>query len=197
MIYLFIGRLVLVYIATLSISIAAIRTTKALRMAFFEHTLRKEAWYFDRQSNGAIASQVITNGNKVNSGIAEKLSIFFQSVATFFAAFVVALAVQWKLALITMSIVPAIFLFVGLCFPLDAVIESRIVKIYSTAAVLAQEAFSNIRTVHAFWSQEKIMAAYDERLEAAHKEAYVFHTFSQSGLYYIELHFLQVILVFG
>ena len=74
-----------------------------------------------------------------------------------------------------MSIVPAIFLFVGLCFPLDAVIEARIVRIYSTAAVLAQEAFSNIRTVHAFWSQEKVTAKYDECLGAAHVEGYAFH----------------------
>lgn len=108
-----------------------------MRLHFLEHTLRQEAWYFDKQGNGAIASQVITNGNKINSGIAEKLSIFFQSVATFLAAFVVALAIQWKLTLITMSIIPAIFLFASICVPLDASVESRIVKIYSAAAVLA------------------------------------------------------------
>ena len=170
-IYLFIARLVLNYVATLSISIAAIRTTKALRLAFLEHTLRKEVWYWDQQGNGAISSQVITNGNKVNSGIAEKLSIFFQSVATFFAAFIVALAVQWKLTLITMSIIPAIFLFVSICISLDAVLESRITKIYSAAAVFAEEAFSSIRTVHAFWAHDKVIQKYEQCLESAHAEA--------------------------
>lgn len=119
-------------------SIAAIRTTKAMRIAFLEHTLRQEAWYFDEQGNGSIASQVTTNGNKINTGIAEKLSIFFQSLATFLVAFVVALAIQWKLALITMSIIPAIFLFLSVCVPIDARIESRILKIYSAAASLAE-----------------------------------------------------------
>lgn len=170
-IYLFVGRLILTYVATLSISVAAIRTTKALRLAFLEHTLRKEVWYWDQQGNGAISSQVITNGNKINSGVAEKLSIFFQSVATFFAAFVVALAVQWKLTLITMSIIPAIFLFVSICVSLDAVLESRITKIYSAAAVFAEEAFSSIRTVHAFWAYDKVIQKYEECLETAHAEA--------------------------
>lgn len=119
-------------------SIAAIRTTKALRIAFLEHTLRQEAWYFDEQGNGSIASQVTTNGNKINAGIAEKLSIFFQSLATFLVAFIVALAVQWKLALITMSIIPAIFVFLSVCVPIDARIESRILKTYSAAASLAE-----------------------------------------------------------
>ena len=141
-----------------------------MRLAFLEHILRQETWYFDKQGNGAIASQVITNGNKINSGIAEKLSIFFQSVAMFLAAFVVALAIQWKLTLITMSIIPAIVLFIGICIPIDSAVESRIVKIYSAAAVLAEEAFSCVKTVHAFWAQDKITAKYEQYLENAHTE---------------------------
>ena len=158
------------YIGTLAISISAIRTTKAIRMAFFERTLRQEAWYFDQQGNGAIASQVITNGNKINSGIAEKLSITFQAIAQFFAGFIVALAIQWKLALITMTIIPAIFVIIGSIVPLDAIIEGKIVKIYSAAAVHAEEAFSSVKTVHAFWAHSKIMDKYEEYLVRAHRE---------------------------
>ncbi len=158
------------YIATLAITISAVRTTKAIRMAFFEHTLRQEAWYFDQQGNGAIASQVITNGNKISSGIAEKLSIFFQALAQFFTGFIVALAIQWKLALITMTIVPAIFVIIGILVPLDAIIEGKIMKIYSTAATLAEEAFSSVKTVHAFWAQSKIMDQYESYLVRAHRE---------------------------
>ena len=141
-----------------------------MRLAFLEHTLRQETWYFDKQGNGAIASQVITNGNKINSGIADKLYIFCQSVAMFIAAFVVALAVQWKLALITMSIIPTIVFFIAFCITLDAPVESRIMKIYSAAAVLAEEAFSSAKTVHAFWAHDKITAKYDQFLENAHTE---------------------------
>lgn len=146
------------------------RTTRALRQAFLEHTLRQEVWQFDKQGNGAIAVQVTTNGNRINQGIADKLAIFIQSLAMFFASFIVALAIQWKLALITMTCIPAIFLFVSVSIGLDAAIESRITKIYSRAGVLAEETFSSIRTVHAFWAQKKMANKYDELLQQAHVE---------------------------
>lgn len=49
-------------------------------------------------------------------------------ISLFFSAYIVALAVHWKLALITMSIVPAMVLLVGGCVGLDAPIEARIVS---------------------------------------------------------------------
>lgn len=160
----------LTYISTLSISIAAIRTTTALRQAFLEKTLRQEIWHFDKRSNGAIASQISTNGNRINQGIAEKLALLVQSLGTFFSAFIVALAVQWKLALITMSVIPAIFLVTFVCIALDAIVESRIVRIYSQAAVIGEESFSSIRTLHAFWAQSKMAKRYDSLLYEAHTE---------------------------
>ena len=78
--------------------------------------------------------------------------------------------VQWKLALITISIVPLIFTVSGVCIGIDAKQEARITRLYSQAAVLAQDAISSIKTVHAFWAQEKIVEKYDEYLTAAHKE---------------------------
>lgn len=104
-VYLFVGKFVIVYVANVCVSIAAIRTTRAIRKAFLESTLRQEVWHFDKQSNGSISTQVTTNGNRINQGIAEKLAAMFQGTALFFSSFIVALAIQWKLALIVMSIV--------------------------------------------------------------------------------------------
>ena len=154
----------------MAVNVAAIRTTKAIRLAFLEHILRQEVWYFDKQGNGAIASQVTTNGNKINTGIAEKLTILMSALSQFITAFIVALAIQWKLALITMSVIPAIFVVTFTCIMLDAPIEARIVKIYSEAAVLAEEAFASVRTVHAFWAHPKIKERYDRFLQMAHTE---------------------------
>lgn len=91
----------------------------------------------------------------------------------FFSAFIVAIAVQWKLALITMSIVPAIFVITGICVAIDAVLEARVVRIYSQASNLAQETIASIRTVHAFWARKKMVAKYDVFLERAHKASWM------------------------
>ncbi|KAL8784942.1 MAG: hypothetical protein Q9213_003684 [Squamulea squamosa] len=169
-IYLFIAKFCLIYASSLAISIAAIRTTRSLRKAFLEHTLRQEIWHFDKQSTGAIATQVTTNGNRVSQGIAEKLAFVVQALSQFSSAFIVALAVQWKLSLITLTIVPVIFLVTATCIAVDAPQEARIVRIYSQASNMAQETISSIRTVHAFWARAKMVKKYDEFLQQAHTE---------------------------
>ena len=60
-VYLFVGRFVLVYVANTTVSIAAIRTTRAIRRAFLESTLRQEVWHFDKDGNGSPATQVTTS----------------------------------------------------------------------------------------------------------------------------------------
>ncbi|KAK4899581.1 hypothetical protein LTR28_001513 [Elasticomyces elasticus] len=127
-----------------------------------------EIWHFDKRSTGAIATQVTTNGNRISQGIAEKLAFVVQALSMFSSAFIVALAVQWKLSLITLSIVPVIFLVTGACIGLDATQEARIVRIYSQASNMAQETIASIRTVHAFWARAKMVRKYDDFLQQAH-----------------------------
>ncbi|KAK3069898.1 hypothetical protein LTR53_011408 [Teratosphaeriaceae sp. CCFEE 6253] len=169
-VYLFVARFVIGYIATLCICIAATRTTRALRKAFLDALLRQEVWHFDKEGSGSPASQVTMNGSRINQGIAEKLYTLVQGISLFFSAYVVALAVQWKLALIVMSIVPAIFGVIGTCIAVVTPVEARMTQIYSRAAVLAQDAISSIKTIHAFGAQQKIVSRYDVFLEEAHKE---------------------------
>lgn len=87
----------------------------------------------------------------------------------FFSSCIIALVIQWKLALITMATIPAILTVASVCIAIDAVQESRVLRLHSQAAVLAQEALSSIKTVHAFWAYGKMIARYDEYLTLARK----------------------------
>jgi ATP-binding cassette subfamily B (MDR/TAP) protein 1 len=169
-IYLFVARFVLSYTSCILVSIAGVRTTRSMRLALIESTLRLEVSHFDKQGNGSAATQVTTNGNRINLGIAEKLASIVQGFSLFFSSFIIALSVQWKLALICMSIIPALVISIGACLTIDAMQEARIMRFYSTAAVLAQDAISSIRTLHAFGAQDKIVDKYDEYLQLAAKE---------------------------
>ncbi|KAL9015581.1 MAG: hypothetical protein Q9185_007027 [Variospora sp. 1 TL-2023] len=168
-IYLFVARFFLVYVSNVLVTVASIRMTKALRRAFLASVLTKEVWYFDVQDHGSIATQVTINGNKINQGTADKLLTFVQALSTFFSAFIVALAVQWKLALITMSCIPVIFVVTGTIVAIDATIESKIMPILSRGAVVAQESISSISTIQAFWAQNRMIQWYEEYLSLAHK----------------------------
>ncbi|KAL9110312.1 MAG: hypothetical protein Q9227_005043 [Pyrenula ochraceoflavens] len=169
-VYLFVGRFVIGYVATLCICVAAARTTNSLRKAFLENLLRQEVSYFDKPDNGSPATQVTTNGYRVNQGIAEKLYTLVMGISLFFSSYIVALAVQWKLALIIMSIVPANILVIVVCIGIDAPIEARIVKLYSQAATVAQDALGSIKTIHAFGAQRKVVEHYNQDLQTAHQE---------------------------
>jgi ATP-binding cassette subfamily B (MDR/TAP) protein 1 len=128
--YLFIGKLVLTYAYTvfltsrynfafvtdlkkLAITISATRITKALRIDVLEHTLRQEIAYFDNTNTGSVSVKVTTSANLVSHGIGEKLGVAISALATFVSAFIVALAVQWKLALITIAIIPLLVIVTG------------------------------------------------------------------------------------
>ncbi|PLB53566.1 P-loop containing nucleoside triphosphate hydrolase protein [Aspergillus steynii IBT 23096] len=167
-IYLFVGKFLCTYIATMAISVAGIRTTRALRQAFLSHLLRTEIWYFDTARTGSPATQITTNATRVNQGIAEKLALLVQGLAMFFSAFIVALSAQWKLALIAMSVIPLMFLVFAVCMGFSAGIEANITRTYSDGAALAQEVLSSVRTIHAFWAQSRMTSNYDRYLTLAH-----------------------------
>jgi ATP-binding cassette subfamily B (MDR/TAP) protein 1 len=163
-VYLFIAKFFLVYIHTVLVSIAAIRATKALRLDFLQSLLRQDMTYFDAEEAGSPSVKVTTNGNLVTNGISERLSVFVQSCSTFVAAFVVAFAVQWKLTLITVGVVPTIVIVTGICMTIEVKSENRLMEIFSQASLHAEGVFSSIATVHAFWLQPTMARRYEEFL---------------------------------
>lgn len=183
-VYLFVGKFVLSYLATLTVTVSGIRTTRVLRQRFLEHLLRTEIWYFDTANVGSPATQMTTNVTRINQGIAEKLSLLIQGLAMFVSSFVVAIAVQWKLALITLTVVPLFFFIIGVGMTLDAPIEAKVQGSYSQANVFAQEVMASIRTVHAFWAQGRMTVRYDDYLKEAHvhgkKKSFMYGVMSSS-----------------
>ena len=95
--------------------------------------------------------------------------LLVQSVSTMVSAFVVALVVQWKLALICICILPTIVIVTGISATIDIMQESGISKIYSEAGLLAEEVFSSIATVHSYWLQPLMFKKYDALLAEAER----------------------------
>ncbi|KAF2014111.1 P-loop containing nucleoside triphosphate hydrolase protein [Aaosphaeria arxii CBS 175.79] len=168
-VYLFVARFCTVYIHSVCVSVAAIRTTKALRVDFLQSTLRQNIAFFDAAESGSISTQAVVNGNNVNNGISEKLTLTIQALSQFVSAFVVAFAVQWKLTFILLSIVPTIIVVTGICIGIDVKQEGSILEIYSQASSLAEEMFSTMRTVHSYWLHPLLSRKFDGFLAAAMK----------------------------
>jgi len=163
-VYLFIAKFVLTYVYTLGASVAAIRTTKALRLDFLQSLLRQDMTFFDSKEGGSPSVKVTTSGNHVNNGISDKLLLLIQAISTMVSAFIIAVAVQWKLALICVCILPTIVVVMGISAAVDMMQEGKIMKIYSELGLLAEEVFSSIATVHAFWLQPLMFRKYNSLL---------------------------------
>lgn len=148
------------------ITITALRTTKALRIDFARQTLRQEIAYFDSPIT-TISSQVATNATHVNQGISEKMGLIIQGASTFITAFIVSFAVHWKLTLIVLGIVPVNLVITIICTIMDTKIDSRVLEIQAKGSSLAEEMFSTISTVHAFWAKPKLSRKFEEVLDNA------------------------------
>lgn len=109
--------------------------------------------------------QATANGKLIQSGIAEKLGLFFASVATFFAAFIIAFASYWKLTLILICILPALMLVVGAMAAIDAGIDAKNLQILAQAATYAESALSNVRAIKAFSLESRIAHNYSSFLD--------------------------------
>jgi ABC-type multidrug transport system fused ATPase/permease subunit len=68
------------------------------------------------------------DGHKINQGIAEKLYTLVFGISLLISAYIVAIVIYWKLALIIMTIVPTIFLIMGGVIAIAIPIEARVVR---------------------------------------------------------------------
>ncbi|KAL4815238.1 P-loop containing nucleoside triphosphate hydrolase protein [Aspergillus spinulosporus] len=169
-IYIGIVRLVTTYVYTSLFTYVAYYLTRNVRRGYLRAALSQEIAYYDRDASGSIAQQATTNGKLIQSGIAEKLGIVIQAMATFVTAFVVAFVSQWKLTLILIFMVPTLLIVLGTAGGVDAMIETKVLQIYAQASSYAENILGGVRTIHAFGLQPRVMAKYGTYLQDAYAQ---------------------------
>lgn len=167
-IYIGAGRLVCTYIYMTLSTYSAFHMVRNLRRQFLRAALSQNISYFDMNSN-SVSTQASTNGNLIQSGIAEKLMICFQAMSTFVSAFIIAFTSYWKLTLILLCVPPALMIVIGIVATLEAKIETDMLSIFSEASSFAESLISTLRTVQAFGSRETLMSHYETFLNKAQK----------------------------
>lgn len=134
-----------------------------------QQILRQDIAWFDRQSAGALITQLSYNVDQIEGGIGDRLGTFIQNVFTDVAAVVVALSIGWKLALVSLAMAPILLgAFFTLAFALRKY-AAKEVAAYEKAGSVASEVISSIRTVFAFGCQEKEALRYEKELGASAK----------------------------
>ncbi|XP_044222563.1 bile salt export pump isoform X1 [Thunnus albacares] len=151
---------------TLWVSVAA-RQIQRIRKTYFRKVMRMEIGWFDCNSVGELNTRISDDINKINSAIADQVSIFIERLSTFVFGFMVGFMGGWKLTLVVIAVSPLIGMAAGLMAMAVARLTGQELRAYAKAGAVADEVLSSIRTVAAFSGEEKEAERYDKNLVEA------------------------------
>ncbi|XP_036036689.1 phosphatidylcholine translocator ABCB4 isoform X3 [Onychomys torridus] len=163
------GVLVAAYIQVSFWTLAAGRQIRKIRQNFFHAILRQEMGWFDIQGTTELNTRLTDDISKISEGIGDKVGMFFQAIATFFAGFIVGFIRGWKLTLVIMAISPILGLSAAVWAKILSTFSDKELAAYAKAGAVAEEALGAIRTVIAFGGQNKELERYQKHLENAKK----------------------------
>ncbi|XP_017447963.1 phosphatidylcholine translocator ABCB4 isoform X3 [Rattus norvegicus] len=163
------GVLLAAYIQVSFWTLAAGRQIRKIRQKFFHAILRQEMGWFDIKGTTELNTRLTDDISKISEGIGDKVGMFFQAIATFFAGFIVGFIRGWKLTLVIMAISPILGLSTAVWAKILSTFSDKELAAYAKAGAVAEEALGAIRTVIAFGGQNKELERYQKHLENAKK----------------------------
>lgn len=98
------------YAGNYLISYAGFSSVTDLRNSVFEKVLRKGADFFEAHSTGRLMSSIMNDIDKVQLATSQMLADFFRQWFTALALLFVLLSTDWKLAAVSLTILPAVML---------------------------------------------------------------------------------------
>ncbi|XP_061185952.1 ATP-dependent translocase ABCB1-like isoform X2 [Saccostrea echinata] len=148
---------------------AAERQTHRIRIAFFRNIMRQEISWFDTHDSGELNTRLSGDVNKIQTGIGDKMGIFFQWFSSFLTGVVIGFVYGWKLTLVILAFSPLIVIAALIQDKLITAASSKGLDAYAKAGAVADEVLGAIRTVVAFGGQDKECDRYNKHLSDAKK----------------------------
>lgn len=146
-----------------SVRIAVTRTNQLVRERLYAHLIRLSADYFSEKRSGALLSRITADPAQLDSGISS-LNVLIREPIMFLVLFGYALYTNWKLTLLTLSIVPAL----GWVFSRSGrYIKKKIAEyqeMNGESYSLTQEAISGIRMIQLYNLTGDQLRRYSDQL---------------------------------
>ncbi|XAR54796.1 Xenobiotic-transporting ATPase [Bertholletia excelsa] len=153
-------------IAHTSAGIMGERLTLRVREMMFSAILRNEiAWFDDANSTSSmLASRLEGDATLLRAVVVDRHIILLQNVGVVVTALAIAFILNWRLTLVVVATLPlTISGHISEKMFLKGY-DGNLSKAYLKANMLASEAVSNIRTVAAFCSEDKVLELYGQEL---------------------------------
>lgn len=159
--------------------------TKNVREATMEKILTFEIEWFDQEDNntGAVCSRLSKDASMVRSLVADRLAFLIQSISGATLAVIWSLVLGWKLALVAIVLQP---LIIG-AFYMKAIMmktmSKKILKSQNKSSQIANEAVGNHRVITAFYSQDKVVAMFEDAQKGPKNESHKQSWYAGIGLF--------------
>ncbi|OQR83389.1 ATP-binding Cassette (ABC) Superfamily, partial [Thraustotheca clavata] len=145
-------------------TISSARQAKCLRHAYTSAILRQEIGWFDVNDPMQLATKVADITLIIQQGLGRKIGDTINFATMTIAGLIIAFVYGWELALVTLAISPLIAASGYFMIKTTAKATQNGVEAYAEAGGIAEEALSNIRTVHMFNASENFVNKYTAAL---------------------------------
>jgi len=150
-------------------TIASNRQIRRIRMAYVQAILRQDISWFDLCEPMELASKVADATFTIEEGIGRKAGDGFNFFAMAVGGIVIGLIKGWQLALSLLAFTPVLAFTAYMMMKTlgNAVASGN--DAYSRAGGIAEEALSNVRTIHSFNAGSSVVKNYAASLEGVEK----------------------------
>ncbi|MFQ3582111.1 MAG: ABC transporter ATP-binding protein [Chloracidobacterium sp.] len=124
-----------------------------LRTELFSHALDQSAAFFDRHRTAELTTCLITDVEKVQSGVAQYLADALRESFTLVGLLILALMLSWKLTLLTLGVVPLIAVLTAKLGGRLRQSSRATQQALEEVLALAQEVLAGYRVVQAYGAQ--------------------------------------------
>lgn len=149
------------------------RQTGTLRKKYLEAVLKQDVGFFDTDARtGDIVFSVSTDTLLVQDAISEKVGNFIHYLSTFLAGLVVGFVSAWRLALLSVAVIPGIAFAGGLYAYTLTGLTSKSRESYASAGIIAEQSIAQVRTVYSYVGESKALGAYSDLIQNTLKLGY-------------------------
>ncbi|RRT84356.1 hypothetical protein B296_00011463 [Ensete ventricosum] len=158
--------------------------TKRVRERMLSKILTFEVGWFDEDVNstGAVLARLANDANAVRSLVGDRLSLIIQTASAVAIAMTMGLVIAWRLALVVIAVQPLVIVSFYARRVLLKRLSAKAIKSQAQSSKIAAEAVSNLRTIAAFSSQDRILQMFEAAQEGPRRESIRQSWFAGIGL---------------
>ncbi|KAK6934388.1 ABC transporter-like, ATP-binding domain [Dillenia turbinata] len=161
------------------------RFVKRVREEVLEKLMTFEVGWFDKDENtsAAICARLATEANMVRTLVGERISLLAQTFSSAALAYILGLALSWRLALVIIAVQP---ILIGSFYTRSVLMKSmaeKARKAQKEGGQIASEAAINYKTIAAFSSQKRILGLFKATMKGPKRESLKQSLFSGFGLF--------------